>query len=154
MIKNKNILKKLGDILTIANPVLGLVLLCVLKEYKAIILYSIIYVVGNLVCQVVKGICDSSRPREGGKYEVICIRGYSHKDGESCCSGHAMSAALPAYYFLVWTNFWFFTPLFLLSFLCAWTRVKIKAHWPFDVLLSNFLALTTVVYAKYLVSLF
>ena len=147
---NKKQIKKLGDILTIANPLLCL--LIVLLFYRTIINISIIictYIIGNCIVQIIKGITDSSRPREGGKYEVIKIHGYSHKDGESCCSGHAMSAIICAYFLLFYINVLLSIPFIILGYICAWTRIKVKAHWLFDVILSNIIAITIMIISQW-----
>lgn len=148
---SKDTIKRIGDIITITLPLITAIVLTICNCCRDLILFVIIYIMGNLTCQFIKGICDSERPREGGKYEIIKIHGYSHNDGESCCSGHAMSAALPTYFLLLSGNFWYFIPAFVLSCICAWTRVKVKAHWVFDVVLSNIIALLVNISIIYVV---
>ena len=151
---NKEQIKKVGDILTVAIPIFMSGYLLIYESCKSLITFLLVYIVGNLLCQIIKGICDTDRPREGGEYETIKIHGYSHNDGESCCSGHAMSAALPAYFALLWVDIWLFISLFIFSSVCAWTRVKVKAHWTFDVVLSNIIALVVNIVVAYIVKLY
>ena len=137
----KEAIKKLGDILTLALPIIALPIIYILNGWKNLLIFVAIYGLGNLIVQIIKGIFDSPRPRETVGDHVIYVHGYSHNDGESCCSGHAMSAALPAYFILFFIKpLWIFIPFFILSSLCAWTRVYVKAHWPLDVIISNIIA--------------
>ena len=137
----KEIIKKLGDILTLVLPIIALPIIYILNGWKDLLFFIAIYGLGNLIVQIIKGIFDSPRPRETVGDHVIYVHGYSHNDGESCCSGHAMSAALPAYFILFFIKpLWIFIPFFILSSLCAWTRVYVKAHWPLDVIISNVIA--------------
>lgn len=147
---NKNTIKLIGDITTALNPI-GCSILTVFIDIKTFLSFAVIYGLGTLIVQIIKGICDSDRPREGGEYQIIKIHGYSHNDGESCCSSHAISAALPAYFVLLWINFWWFIPFFIVSCICSWSRVRVKAHWLFDVILANIIAFVLNVCIKYLV---
>lgn len=137
-------IKKLGDVLTLALPIALLPLIYFLNEspnnLKYLAFFAGIYTLGNVIVQICKGIFDAPRPRESQEH-VIYVHGYSHKDGESCISGHAMSAALPAYFALFFMHpSWICIPFILLAWICAWTRVKVKAHWPLDVIISNIIA--------------
>ena len=135
-----NKIKKLGDVLTLVLPLILVLVVGILYDWKLDIIFAIVYGLGNLIVQICKGIFDAPRPRESQEH-VIYVHGYSHKDGESCISGHAMSAALPAYFILFFIKpLWIFIPFFILSSLCAWTRVYVKVHWPLDVIISNIIA--------------
>lgn len=147
----KEYIKKLGDILTLALPITMIALIGILYGWKEGALFAIIYGVGNLIVQICKGIFDAPRPRESQEH-VIYVHGYSHDDGESCISGHSMSAALPAYFALFFIKpWWVFIPFLILSTICAWTRVYVKAHWPLDVIISNIIALNLNLLAAYIV---
>lgn len=138
----KNFIKKLGDVLTILLPVASLPLVYFINGWVSTVFLVVVYIIGNLIVQLIKGVCDSPRPRENKGDHVIYIHGYSHNDGESCCSGHAVSAALPTYFVMFFISpTWVFIPFFVLSCVCSWTRVYVKAHWILDVMLSNIIAL-------------
>lgn len=150
MVMNK--IKKLGDILTLALPISAIPVILFLTNWKVLILFAIIYGLGNLIVQILKGIFDEPRPRDTVGDHVIYVHGYSHNDGESLCSGHAMSACLPAYFSLFFIKpFWVFIPFLLLAWLCGWIRIKVKAHWFLDVFLSNLIAFNCCLLVAYLV---
>ena len=133
----KNIIKKLGDVLTILLPVSALPVIYFLCGLRELFSFVIIYAIGNLVVQLLKGIFDAPRPMDSIEH-VLYIHGYSHEDGESFLSGHSMSASLPAYYILFFVKpLWICLPFILLAWTCAWTRVYVKAHWPLDVVSAN-----------------
>lgn len=133
----KDLVKKIGDVTTVLNPVATIPVSYMFCGWKGIIVYAIIYGLGAIISQVLKGIFDSPRPRDS-KEHVIYIHGYSHKDGESFLSQHSMSASLPAYYILFFVKpLWICLPFILLAWTCAWTRVYGKAHWPLDVVSAN-----------------
>lgn len=147
-------IKKLGDILTLLSPLVLILIIYLLNGWKDIIVFVIIYGLGNLIVQIIKGIFDSPRPRETVGDHVIYVHGYSHKDGESCCSGHAMSAALPAYFTLFFIKPWWVSiPFLILAWVCAWTRVKVKAHWLLDVIISNIIAFNLNLLFAYIFSI-
>ena len=153
----KEYIKKLGDMLTLALPIALLPLIYFLKEspsnLKYLAFFAGIYTLGNVIVQICKGIFDAPRPRESQEH-VIYVHGYSHKDGESCISGHAMSAALPAYFALFFIKpWWVFIPFLILAWVCAWTRVKVKAHWPLDVIISNIIAFNLNLLVAYIFSI-
>ena len=148
----KNIIKKLGDVLTILLPVSALPVIYFLCGLRDLISFVVVYAIGNLVVQLLKGIFDAPRPRDS-KEHVLYIHGYSHGDGESFLSGHAMSAALPAYYILFFVKpLWVCLPFLLLAWICAWTRVFVKAHWPLDVVSANLVAFFLNICFAYCVS--
>lgn len=150
----KEYIKKLGDILTLALPIILLPITYIINNWKSTLLFVVFYGLGNLIVQICKGIFDAPRPRESQEH-VIYVHGYSHKDGESCISGHAMSAALPAYFALFFIKpWWVFIPFLILAWVCAWTRVKVKAHWPLDVIISNIIAFNLNLLAAYIIGLF
>jgi membrane-associated phospholipid phosphatase len=132
-------IKILGDILTKALPLALALTIILQRDWRSLFYFGIVYGAGMLLTQIIKGIFDAPRPRES-KEHVIYVRGYSHKDGESCISSHAMSACLPAFYLLFTGPIYLFIIYFILSSVCAWTRVKVKAHWPLDVILPNIIA--------------
>lgn len=146
------IIKKLGDILTVILPIASIPTIWCLSNFRMLILFAGIYLIGNLIVQILKGIFDEPRPRETKGDHVIYVHGYSHNDGESLCSGHAVSAALPAYFILFFIEpWWTFIPFLLFSWLCGWTRIKVKAHWFLDVFLSNLIAFNCCLLVAYLV---
>ena len=147
------IIKKLGDITTALNPIACIIFILFYFDYKVLIGFIITYAIGNILCQCIKGICDAKRPRDGGSHEVITIKPYSHEDGESCCSGHAMSSALPAYFILFCYEPIIFIPFFIINVICSWSRVYVKAHWLFDVLLSNIIAFFVMMTYAYILLL-
>lgn len=151
---NSTFIKKMGDVLTKAIPISIIPVVYFLLGYKQIILCALIYGVGMLVTEVLKGVFDAPRPRETVDDHVIYVHGYSHNDGESLCSSHAMSAALPAYFALFFIKpWWVCIPFILLAWLCAWTRVKVKAHWPLDVIISNIIAFNLNLLVAYIFSI-
>jgi len=148
---SNNAIKKLGDVLTRVLPIAAIPVIWILSGWKLLLVFAVIYGVGNLIVQILKGIFDEPRPRETVGDHVIYVHGYSHNDGESLCSGHAMSACLPAYFCLFFVQpWWVFIPFFILAELCGWTRIRVKAHWPLDVFLSNLIAFNCNLLAAYL----
>lgn len=151
---NKTVIKKLGDVLTLALPIAAVPVIWSISGLKSIILFAVVYVLGNLIVQVLKGIFDEPRPRDTVGDHVIYVHGYSHNDGESLCSGHAMSACLPAYFCLFFIQpWWVFIPFLLLAWVCGWTRIYVKAHWFLDVFLSNLIAFNCCLLEAYLVQI-
>jgi len=149
-----NFIKKLGDVLTLLLPIAALPVIFFLSGWKLLVLFAVVYGIGNLIVQILKGIFDEPRPRDTVGDHVIYVHGYSHKDGESLCSGHSMSACLPAYFCLFFIQPWYvFIPFLLLAWLCGWTRIKVKAHWFLDVFLSNLIAFNCCLLAAYLVKI-
>ena len=138
---NKDTVKFIGDVLTKALPLALAVTLSIQHNWWYLLYFGIVYAVGMLIVQVLKGIFDAPRPRETQGDHVIYVHGYSHHDGESLCSSHSMSACLPAYFLLFTGPVYLFIVYFILSSICAWTRVYVKAHWPLDVILPNIIAL-------------
>lgn len=148
----KEYIKKLGDILTLALPIALLPITYFIGTWKSTLLFAVIYGLGNLITQLLKYIFDAPRPREMSGDHVIYVHGWSLDDGNSLCSGHAMSAALPAYFALFFIKpWWVFIPFLILSTICAWTRVKVKAHWPLDVIISNIIAFNLNLLAAYII---
>ena len=149
-----NKIKKLGDVLTLALPIISIPVIWLLSGFKMVLFFAGIYGIGNLIVQVLKGIFDEPRPRETIGDHIIYVHGYSHNDGESLCSGHAISACLPAYFCLFFIEpWWVFIPFLILSTICAWTRVKVKAHWPLDVIISNIIAFNLNLLVAYIFSI-
>lgn len=152
---NKEIIKKLGDILTIALPIAAIPVIWSILGLKSIILFAAVYGLGNLIVQVLKGIFDEPRPRDTTDDHVIYVHGWSMHDGNSLCSGHAMSACLPAYFCLFFIEpWWVFIPFLLLAWLCGWTRIYVKAHWFLDVFLSNLIAFNCCLLEAYIVKVY
>ena len=111
-----NFIKKLGDVLTLLLPISALPVIFFLSGWKLLVLFAIVYGIGNLIVQILKGIFDEPRPRNTVGDHVIYVHGYSHKDGESFISGHAMSACLPAYFCLFLVQpWWVFIPFLVLA---------------------------------------
>ena len=133
-------IKILGDILTKALPLALALTIILQKDWWSLLYFGIVYGVGIGIVEILKGIFDAPRPRETVGDHVIYVHGWSHKDGESLCSSHAMSACLPAFYLLFTGPIYLFIIYFILSSICAWTRVKVKAHWLLDVILPNIIA--------------
>ena len=149
---NKNIIKKLGDVLTLALPISAVPVILAISGLKSLILFAVVYGLGNLIVQVLKGIFDEPRPRDTVGDHVIYVHGYSHNDGESLCSGHAMSACLPAYFCLFFIQpWWVFIPFLVLAWVCGWTRIYVKAHWFLDVFVSNLIAFNCCLLEAYLI---
>ena len=71
----KHIIKKLGDVLTILLPVSALPVIYFMCGLRELISFVIIYVIGNLVVQLLKGIFDAPRPRDS-KEHILYIHGY------------------------------------------------------------------------------
>lgn len=150
-----NFIKKLGDVLTLVLPITALPVIYFLSGWKALIVFAVVYGLGNLIVQILKGIFDEPRPRETVGDHVIYVHGYSHNDGESLCSGHAMSACLPAYFCLFFIQpWWVFIPFLILAWVCGWTRIYVKAHWFLDVFLSNLIAFNCCLLTAYLIKIF
>lgn len=148
---SKDAVKKLGDVLTVALPVAAIPVIWSLSGWKALIVFAVVYGLGNLIVQVLKGIFDEPRPRETVGDHVIWVHGYSHSDGDSLASGHAVSAALPAYFCLFFVApWWVFIPFTLLAWTCGWCRIYIKAHWFLDVFVSNLIAFNCCLLAAYI----
>jgi membrane-associated phospholipid phosphatase len=149
---NKKIIKKLGDVLTLALPISAIPVIWSISGLRALFLFVGIYGLGNLIVQVLKGIFDEPRPRDTVGDHVIYVHGWSMTDGNSLCSGHAMSACLPAYFCLFFIEpWWVFIPFLVLAWVCGWTRIKVKAHWFLDVFVSNLIAFNCCLLAAYLV---
>ena len=152
---SKDAIKKLGDVLTLALPIAAIPVVWWLAGWKILIVYAVVYGLGNLIVQILKGIFDEPRPRETVGDHVIYVHGYSHNDGESLASGHAVSAALPAYICLFFVKpWWVFITFLFLAELCGWTRIRVKAHWPLDVVVSNLIAFNCSLLAAYLWKVF
>lgn len=146
-----NKIKKLGDVLTLALPIISIPVIWLLSGFKMVLFFAGIYGIGNLIVQVLKGIFDEPRPRETIGDHIIYVHGYSHNDGESLCSGHAISACLPAYFCLFFIEpWWVFIPFLLLAWVCAWTRWYVKAHWFLDIFLSNLIAFNCCLLSAYI----
>ena len=138
---NKDTIKFIGDVLTKSLPLALLITLILQKNWWYLLYAGIIYITGMGIVEILKGIFDAPRPRETVGDHVIYVHGWSMHDGNSLASSHAMSACLPAYFLLFTGPCYLFIVYFILSSICAWTRVYVKAHWPLDVILPNIIAL-------------
>ena len=148
---NNDLIKKIGDITTVINPVAMLPVAYFLFVWKGLIIYAAIYGLSALISQVLKGIFDAPRPRDSVKEHVLYIHTYSHKDGESFISQHAMSACAPAAFALFFVSpWWVFIPFLAVAILCSWTRVYVKAHWPLDVIAACLLTFNCGLLAAYI----
>lgn len=146
----KNFVKKLGDVLTVINPLIMLILSYILCSWYGVLYFSIIYLISIGISQILKGIFDSPRPRDTVDDHVIYVRGYSHNDGESFLSQHMVSAFAPVAYALFFINpWWVFLPFFVTGSLCGWTRVYVKAHWILDVVSAGILTLIVGITVRY-----
>lgn len=143
--------KKLGDVLTVALPVAAIPVVWALSGWKALIVFAVVYGLGCLISETLKGIFDEPRPRDTVGDHVIYVHGWSMNDGNSLCSTHAMSAALPAYFCLFFVApWWVFIPFTLLAWTCGWCRIYVKAHWFLDVFVSNLIAFNCCLLAAYI----
>ncbi len=150
-----NFVNKLGDVLTVLLPISAIPVVWLLSGWKLLLVFIVVYGLGNLIVQILKGIFDEPRPRETVGDHVIYLHGYSHKDGDSLCSGHAMSACVPAYFCLFFVlPWWVFIPFLVLAWVCGWTRIYVKAHWFLDVFLSNLIAFNCCLLTAYLIKVF
>lgn len=148
----KNFIKKLGDWTTVINPVAMVILALFLTGWKGLLIYTAIYGLSALISQILKGIFDSPRPRNTVGDHVLYVHGYSHKDGESFLSQHAMSACAPAAYALFFLKpWWIFIPFLFVAIVCSWTRVYVKAHWTLDVISAFLLTFNVGLLAAYLI---
>lgn len=148
---SKKEVKTLGDVLTVLLPLAGVAVIWLISGWKTLLVYAGVYGLGTIAVEVLKGIFDEPRPRETVGDHVIWVHGWSHSDGESLASGHAVSAALPAYFCLFFVApWWVFIPFTLLAWTCGWCRIYVKAHWLLDIVVSNMIAFNTSLLAAYL----
>lgn len=148
---NKDIIKKIGDITTVVNPIAMLPVAYFLCGWKGLVIYAATYGLSALISQILKGIFDAPRPRDSQQEHVLYIHKYSHKDGESFLSQHAMSACAPAAFALFFVSpLWIFIPFFIVAVICSWTRVYVKAHWPLDVIAACLLTFNCCLLAAYI----
>lgn len=151
----KKYIKKLGDVLTLLLPIAGIPVIWCLSGWKVLLVFAGVYGIGNLIVQILKGIFDEPRPRDTVGDHVIYVHGWSMNDGNSLCSGHAMSAALPAYFCLFFVSpWWVFIPFLVLAWVCGWTRIYVKAHWFLDVFISNLIAFNCCLLVAYILQVF
>jgi undecaprenyl-diphosphatase len=110
---------------------------CRLHEASKLALLAV--AVSHLIVQLVKRTVARSRPAKVERFVVLV----SEPDCFSFPSGHATAAMCVALVygmaFPVWS-----VPLLLLAMLVGFSRVRLRVHYPSDVLVGQLIALVTV----------
>jgi len=128
--------KVIGDVLTLLIPVITLIMTIIIS-WKEAGRFLLAYGLVSLMTFLMKSIFYAPRPNEG---EGDSLRfKWSVNEGESFPSGHTSSAMAGAVYalFIDWRVG---LVLLLLTFICAWTRVLVFAHFWRDVFFGSVVA--------------
>lgn len=123
------------SLLAAGLPLIGC---CELHEAARLALLSLI--LSHLVVQLLKRRVARSRPAKVERFVTLV----SEPDCFSFPSGHATAAMSVALAYGIWFPVWI-VPLLLLAMLIGLSRVRLRVHYPSDVLGGQVIAVATVI---------